>query len=503
MKIKLSISVKFALLSALLLILLVFTLTYVNVRDQEEYFENVKLKEQMEIYPQALDLKFGNISFLKDKNQTDKSVDTFMENNKEKVLSFNIILPSYNASDGDDTFTLRIFESDDDEKIGNIPKYREENLYCLVEEPDEPYYERLGDSYNYLLISAIPSDKDPESYIGTYELIISMETDFIGQQARLNNIINTSIFFLIAIVIALFFITYVMIQKPTASLKKAANLLGKGELDTRVDIKSKDELGELASTFNTMAGDLTKSRDKIEDYNRVLEKILDQKDEFIGQLGHDLKNPLQPLVGLLPILIEQEKDPNKKETLKVMNKNVEYMRELIFETLKLAKLRSDNIEFNFEKLRLRDQAVSAVESQRLSLEKNNIEAENKIDKNIYVKGDRLRLSEVFKNLIDNAIKYSSEDGGKIILNAEKEDDMVKVSIKDTGIGMNKGQLGHIFDVFYKAEEKTEDVYSSGLGLPICKRIVEKHGGKIWAESSGHGKGSIFYFTLILDHEESD
>ncbi len=500
MKIKLSISVKFALLSALLLILLVFTLTYVNIRDQEEYFENVKLKEQMEIYPQALDLKFGNMSFLKDRNLTAKSVDTFIKNNQDKVLSFNIILPAYNSTGNDNSLTLRIFESNDDEKIGKIPKYKEENLYCLVEQPDRPYYTRLGDSYNYLLISAIPSDTDSESYIGTFELIISMETDFIGQQARLNNIINTSIFFLIAIVIALFSITYVIIQKPTTSLRKAANLLGKGDLNTRVDIRSKDELGELASTFNKMAGDLTKSRDKIEDYNRVLEKILDQKDEFIGQLGHDLKNPLQPLVGLLPILIEQEKDPNKKETLKVMNKNVEYMRELILETLKLAKLRSDDIKFNFEKLRLRDQAESAIESQRLSLEKNNIEAENKIDKNFYVKGDRLRLSEVFKNLIDNATKYSSNEGGKIVLNAEKEEDMIKISVKDNGIGMNKEQLSHIFDVFYKAEEKTEDVYSSGLGLSICKRIIEKHGGKIWAESSGPGKGSTFYFTLIMDHE---
>ena len=368
MKFKLSISVKFALLSAFLLILLVFALTYVNINDQEEYFKEVKLKEQMEIYPQALDINFGNISFLKDKNKTDASVDKFVEKNEGKILSFNIILPAYNNSAGDDEFTLRIFESYDDSKIGKIPKYLEENLYCLIEEPEEIYYDRLADSYNYILISAIPSDEGSGGYVGTYELIISMKSDFLRQQARLDNIINMSIFFLIAIVIALFSITYVMIQKPTTSLKNAANLLGKGNLDTRVDIKSRDELGELDSTFNKMAGDLTKSRDKIEDYNRALEKILDQKDEFIGQLGHDLKNPLQPLVGLLPMLIEQEKDPKKKEALKVMNENVEYMRGLIFETLKLAKLRSDEIKFDFEKINLREHAKNAIESQRLLLD---------------------------------------------------------------------------------------------------------------------------------------
>ena len=496
MKFKLSISIKFALLSALLLILLVFALTYVNIQDQNEYFEEVKLKEQLEnLYPQTLDIKFGNISFLMDINRTRAAVDSFMKNNEGKVLNLNIILPDTNG-------TLRIYESSDDEKIGSIPYYYEHHIKCL-ENPDETYYMGpLENTYNYLLISAIATDTEPIGYVGTYELIISMKSDFLGQNARLSNIINMSVFFLIAFMIALSIITYIMIQKPTSTLKDAVSSFGKGNLDTRVNIKSKDELGELALTFNKMAGDLEQSRDKIEDYNRVLEKILDQKDEFIGQLGHDLKNPLQPLVGLLPILIRQEKDPKKKETLKVMNKNVEYMKDLIFDTLKLAKLRSDNISFNFEKLRLRDQAKGAIESQRLTLEENNIEIVNNISNNLIVKADRLRLSELFKNLIDNSIKYTpGKKGGKITFDAEKQDGMIKVSVRDTGIGMEKDQIDKIFDDFYKADEATSDYYSTGLGLPVCKRIVEKHGGEIWADSPGVGKGSTFYFTLEEYREE--
>jgi len=489
MKFKLSISVKFALLSASLLILLVFALTYVNIRDQEEYFNNVKLVEQMEIYPQTLDLKFGNISFLHNPNKTKEAVDSFMEINENKVLSLNIILPDTEGN-------LRIFESSNDDLIGSIPEYRDDSLKCL-EDPDseEPYFRRIEETYNYILVVPIPSDQETGGYIGTYELIISMKSDFQGQNARLSNIMNMSIFFLIAIIIALAVITYIMIQKPTSTLKDAASLLGKGNLDTRVDIKSRDELGELATTFNKMAGDLKESRGKIEDYNRVLEKILEQKDEFIGQLGHDLKNPLQPLVGLLPILIKQEEDPKKKETLKVMNQNVEYMRDLIFETLKLAKLRSDNVNFNFEKLRLKDQAVSAIESQKLTLEENKIQIENNIPEDVFVKADRLRLSEVFKNIIDNAIKYMPGEGGKITFNVERENGTVKIGISDIGIGMTSDELDHIFDDFYKADEQTSDYYSTGLGLPVCKRIIEKHGGQIWAKSSGPGKGSTFYFTL--------
>jgi signal transduction histidine kinase len=83
----------------------------------------------------------------------------------------------------------------------------------------------------------------------------------------------------------------------------------------------------------------------------------------------------------------------------------------------------------------------------------------------------------------------------ITIDAKEDKDFVTVSIKDTGIGITEEQLSHIFDEFYKADEARHDFDSSGLGLPICKRIVEKHGGKIWVESPGEGGGTTFYFTI--------
>jgi signal transduction histidine kinase len=278
-------------------------------------------------------------------------------------------------------------------------------------------------------------------------------------------------------------------------------IIGKGNLDTRVDINTRDELGELASAFNQMAKDLKESRDKIHDYNNILENLLDRKDEFIGQLGHDLKNPLQPLIGLLPMLIEKEKDPETREALEIMNKNVEYMRDLIFETLQLAKLRSADVKFDFENVKLREEADGCVESQKLLLKEHDIAVENKIGDNITVYTDKLRLAEVFKNLISNAVKYKSEGGGMITLDAHEKEDMVTVSIKDTGIGMTQEQLKKMFDEFYKADRFSSDYHSTGLGLTICKRIIEKHDGKIWVESPGPGKGSTFYFTLKKGKEK--
>ena len=131
----------------------------------------------------------------------------------------------------------------------------------------------------------------------------------------------------------------------------------------------------------------------------------------------------------------------------------------------------------------------------------NTQIENKIDEKTIVNADKLRISEVFKNLITNAVKYTPEDGGKITIDAKKEDKFVTVSVQDTGMGMTKDQIKKVFDEFYKAKADTGDYQSSGLGLAICKRIVEKHGGKIWVESPGPKMGSTFFFTVKSGSEK--
>ena len=119
-----------------------------------------------------------------------------------------------------------------------------------------------------------------------------------------------------------------------------------------------------------------------------------------------------------------------------------------------------------------------------------------IDKeNILLKADKLRLQEVLNNLLINAIKYTPENVGTIVIHAEKEKDEIILSMTDSGIGMTEEEIDHISEEFYKADFARHDLDSHGLGLAICKRIIEMHGGKIWATSQGLGKGSTFYFTL--------
>jgi signal transduction histidine kinase len=119
---------------------------------------------------------------------------------------------------------------------------------------------------------------------------------------------------------------------------------------------------------------------------------------------------------------------------------------------------------------------------------------NDVPSSLLVRADRFHLQEVFTNLFNNAIKYT-EGPGKITISAKPMKDETIISVTDTGIGLENNQLALLFDEYYKADPSRHDFDSSGLGLPICKRIIERHGGCIWAESPGIGKGSTFYFTL--------
>ncbi len=251
--------------------------------------------------------------------------------------------------------------------------------------------------------------------------------------------------------------------------------------------------------------DLKETQKKLEDMNTNLEKkienrtqdiqmLLKQKDEFINQLGHDLKNPLGPLISLIPLLKKHETDPKYQQMLDVIERNTGYMKNLVSKTLELAQLNSPNTTFAIEPISLKNQLDQLLKNNTFLFDKKHMAVINNVSTDIVVNADRLRLDEVFTNLLNNAVKYSN-DKGMITINAEENDAEIQLSIQDNGIGMKDNEVHSLFIEFYKADPSRHDFDSSGLGLAIVKRIIEKHGGRIWAESQGLGKGSTFYFTL--------
>jgi len=240
---------------------------------------------------------------------------------------------------------------------------------------------------------------------------------------------------------------------------------------------------------------------RVKERTAEVEKLLHQKDEFVNQLGHDLKNPLGPLINLLPIIEEQETDPESKEMFEVINRNVTYIKNLVTKTIQLARLNAPSTDLSVEGVTLMDEINKVIERNELLFEEKNIKVESGINNDIMVKADKLRLEELFDNLIGNSVKYSP-NGGNITIDAKDDDKFVVVSVKDEGAGMTSEQLDHVFEEFYKADESRHDFGSSGLGLSICKRIVEKHGGKIWAESKGKGKGTTMFFTIPTSNKKT-
>jgi PAS domain S-box-containing protein len=234
-----------------------------------------------------------------------------------------------------------------------------------------------------------------------------------------------------------------------------------------------------------------------------VEKLLKQKDEFISQLGHDLKTPLTPLVALMPRILQQEQDQKLKRLLEITNHNVAYMKDLVEKTLKLARMNSLYVELDLETLNLRAELNKVLQNYAFSFKEKEILLKNNIPGSISVRADRILIGEIFDNLVANAIKYmqKGQGTGTVSIDASRQQQVVIVAVKDTGIGMTREQLDKVFNEFYKADPSRHDLDSPGLGLSICKRIIERHGGSIWAESAGPGMGSTIFFTVEASDEE--
>jgi PAS domain S-box-containing protein len=233
---------------------------------------------------------------------------------------------------------------------------------------------------------------------------------------------------------------------------------------------------------------------KVKERTEKIEKLLKHKDEFISQLGHDLKTPLSVILNILPLIKETVTDKEVIKDCDIAIRNTDYIKNLVTETLSIARLTSPNVRFKMEDIQLFDMLKDISENKPFLLEDKKIKFENNISKNLKIFGDKLRLEELFNNLISNSAKFTP-DNGIIRFNAKKSKDFVTISISDSGIGLSKDQIEHVFDEFYKVDVSRHDINSCGLGLSIAKRIVEKHGGKIWAESKGVGKGTTISFTL--------
>lgn len=273
---------------------------------------------------------------------------------------------------------------------------------------------------------------------------------------------------------------------------------GEINLDTR---KRAPAVAQLAlSTFLTrktqyvsiLAADITE--------RKQMEKM---RDEFIADATDELLTPLVSIKGYLDAIL-REKDvslPSEvASNLEVVRRNVDRLHEIVDDLVDIRRMLSDRFQLNLDALDLREVMENCVaEAKPLLGEKHSLHLEVP-ERPLPIRGDRVKLSLVVGSLLNNAAKFTPQ-GGEMIIRASEEADMVQVQVSDLGIGIKQEDLGRVFEPF-PAIQKTEYVKGKGLALSTSKGIIEAHGGKIWAESPGEGKGTTFTFTLPKRKEVS-
>jgi signal transduction histidine kinase len=228
---------------------------------------------------------------------------------------------------------------------------------------------------------------------------------------------------------------------------------------------------------------------------QLREHLLEQMEMFIRRLSHDLKTPLTPLVALFPLIRAGASDERQREYIDICMRNVAYIKNLVAKTIHLARLSSaSRPQFTLVDIQLKSAISYYIADMAEMIAAKGISINNLISPEIIVRADNSELGEVFHNLISNAVKFSPTNS-VVHIDAASDQGVLTVTVMDNGIGLTPEEQDHIFDEFYKTDPSRHELGSSGLGLSICRRIIENHGGRIWAESAGTGSGTAIRFTL--------
>ncbi|HWQ66540.1 MAG TPA: histidine kinase N-terminal 7TM domain-containing protein [Methanospirillum sp.] len=274
-----------------------------------------------------------------------------------------------------------------------------------------------------------------------------------------------------------------------------------------------ERLVEYAGIIEARNRDLSDLQERLEKVNHDLDRqvrerthevemLLIQKDQFIEQLAHDLRSPLIPLVGLIPFLIEQEKDKDIIRLLTQMKTSIDAMQKMVEQLIHLANLNSMFTITDRQVYEIYALAILAVETLKPLAEEAGIEVSVEVPPHVYISLSPVHAPVILRHILSNAIRYN-KPGGKVTIRAEQKPEGLLITVVDTGIGMEPEDLGRIFDEFYRSDQSRQSLEAKGLGLTIVRRIVTLNHGKIWAESEGCGKGSSFFVLLPISEIQKE
>ncbi|MBU4299743.1 ATP-binding protein [archaeon] len=425
-----------------------------------------------------------------------------------------------------------------------------EEMRQSQEEPDDAFSTKELNMGNQPIIEATMPLKDG-TYVAGY-LHVGYKKEYIENiLARLNLMSSIAVALITAsIIVSGVFLFRRMIAQPIGELASGIDSISAGNLDVKVKLRTGDEFERMAGAFNKMASDIKESKAKIETFNKTLKeevaektKELNQKvdeltttknavlnmmddteelnkslteardklsesvdelketdikkNEFMSIAAHELKTPMTSIHGFSQLLQDKKvaDDPEKRDKyLKIMDHETTRLAKLVNDVLDLSRIDLNAMNFDFSEVDINDVIDTVRTEMDVQIKAKGLESEYIIDKNLpKITTDRERLTQILMNLINNSVKYTQK--GKITVKISREDGILHFIVKDTGIGIARKNQEKIFTRFYQVDSSyTRSVGGVGLGLSLCKELVDLLGGKIWFESV-HEKGSEFHFTL--------
>jgi len=352
---------------------------------------------------------------------------------------------------------------------------------------------------------------------------VGMSLSLKRVNATINNIYRniallTFVVILVGIGVTVFLVR--VIAGPVNELAMAAKRIAEGDLSSHVRITARDEIGELADSFNRMAESvrqregelrthateldrlnqqLVLQQQELREINAQLEAASRHKSQFLANMSHELRTPLNAIIGFAGILLNESTLPHSREERKEFLENIissgRHLLGLISEILDLSKIEAGKVMLALEPFSPRDVLEEVRHTVEPMATKKRIAIEVKIDPQLStLTADVGKLKQILYNLLSNAIKFTPE-AGNVSVRASSTGEGTEFAVTDTGIGIRPEDQDRIFQEFEQVEMSAERRFEgTGLGLALAKKLVELHDGRIWVESTV-GKGSTFAFTL--------
>ena len=347
--------------------------------------------------------------------------------------------------------------------------------------------------YGYRETQVRSSQKSQTAQETTYDITIA-ETDGTqsGIQIMTKDLFFTTLIILIFTSVSVGLWIYRSVATPLVKLRRATQNIKEGNLDFVMEAEGTDEFAELCRDFEEMRRRLKESAE---------EKVLMDKEnkELISNISHDLKTPITAVKGYVEGIMDGVADTPEKMNryVRTIYNKTNEMDHLINELTFYSKIDTNRIPYTFSKLNVEDYFSDCAEEIGLELETRGIQLyyANYVEKDVLVIADGEQIRRVIHNIISNAIKYMDKPKGVIQIRVKDVGDFVQIEIEDNGKGIAAKDITYIFDRFYRTDvSRNSSKGGSGIGLSIVRKILEDHGGKVWA-TSREGIGTIMYFVL--------